>query len=168
MHQGEIVMKGYCTLCRSSASLADAVYCYTQDTPFFGGGSYPSTDDTVSIFSAMSTGHFKFHNLFVCNYSKLKILLKIIDFYVGKYASMNVIFKKKQKKPLLLKDFRVWLYQCWSVPVVKWLWNQVQTPVTLLCLILDENSWEKYEPSYPPSYGLNNTTAVLLQGQLWY
>ena len=28
--------------------------------------------------------------------------------------------------------------------------------------------WERYEPSYPPNYGLNSTTTVLLEGWLWH
>ena len=36
---------------RSEASSLDAVKCYTQDTLFFwGGGSCPSAEDTVSVF----------------------------------------------------------------------------------------------------------------------
>ena len=27
----------------------------------------------------------------------------------------------------------------------------------------DKYPWERYEPPYPPSYGLNSTTAVLLE-----
>ena len=28
--------------------------------------------------------------------------------------------------------------------------------------------WKRYEPPYPPSYGLNSTTAVLLGEWLWH
>ncbi len=28
--------------------------------------------------------------------------------------------------------------------------------------------WERYEPPYPPSYGLNSTTTVLLGEWLWH
>ena len=28
--------------------------------------------------------------------------------------------------------------------------------------------WERYEPPYPPSYGLNSTTIVLLGEWLWH
>ena len=28
--------------------------------------------------------------------------------------------------------------------------------------------WERYEPPYPPSYGLNSTTTVLLERWLWH
>ena len=28
--------------------------------------------------------------------------------------------------------------------------------------------WERYEPPYPPSYGLNSTTTVLLREWLWH
>ena len=28
--------------------------------------------------------------------------------------------------------------------------------------------WERYEPPYAPSYGLNSTTAVLLREWLWH
>ena len=29
-------------------------------------------------------------------------------------------------------------------------------------------SWERYEPPYPPTYGLNSTTTLLLGEWLWY
>ena len=51
------------------------------------------------------------------------------------------------------------------------LWNRckrVQTPVTLLHSLLDKYSWERYEPLYPPIYGLNSTTTVLLGGWVWH
>ena len=31
-----------------------------------------------------------------------------------------------------------------------------------LCSLLGKYPWERYEPPYPPSYGLNSTTIVLL------
>ena len=34
--------------------------------------------------------------------------------------------------------------------------------------LLDKYPWERYEPPYPPSYGLNSTTAVLLKEWLWH
>ena len=40
--------------------------------------------------------------------------------------------------------------------------------VPLLHSLSDKYSWERYEPSYPPSYGLNSTTTVLLEGWLWH
>ena len=40
--------------------------------------------------------------------------------------------------------------------------KQVHTPVALLRSLLDKYPWERYEPPYPPSYGLNSTTTVLL------
>ena len=40
--------------------------------------------------------------------------------------------------------------------------KRVRTPVALLRSLLGKYPWEKYEPSYPPSYGLNSTTTVLL------
>ena len=33
---------------------------------------------------------------------------------------------------------------------------------------LDKNPWEKYEPPYSPSYGLNITTTVFLEEWLWH
>ena len=36
------------------------------------------------------------------------------------------------------------------------------TPVALLRSLAGKYSWERYEPPYPPSYGLNSTTTVLL------
>ena len=41
--------------------------------------------------------------------------------------------------------------------------KQVQTPVALLRSLLNKYPWEKYEPPYPHSYGLNSTTTVLLK-----
>ena len=41
------------------------------------------------------------------------------------------------------------------------LWNRskrVRTPVALLCSLASKYPWERYEPPYPPSYGLNSTT----------
>ena len=37
----------------------------------------------------------------------------------------------------------------------------------LLCSLSDKYPWERHEPSYPPSYGLNSTTTVLLDEWLW-
>ena len=33
---------------------------------------------------------------------------------------------------------------------------------------VDQYPWGRYEPPYPPSYGLNSTTTVLLGEWLWY
>ena len=41
--------------------------------------------------------------------------------------------------------------------------KRVQTPVTLLSSLSDKYPWKRYEPPYPPSYGLNSTTTVLLK-----
>ena len=38
--------------------------------------------------------------------------------------------------------------------------KRVRTPVTLLRSLSGKYPWERYEPSYPPSYGLNSTTTV--------
>ena len=46
--------------------------------------------------------------------------------------------------------------------------TRVRTPVALLRLLSDKYPWERYEPPYPPSYGLNSTTTVLLEGWLWH
>ena len=37
-----------------------------------------------------------------------------------------------------------------------------RTPVTLWRSLSVKYPWERYEPPYPPSYGLNSTTSVLL------
>ena len=42
--------------------------------------------------------------------------------------------------------------------------KRVRTPVALLRSLSGEYPWERYEPPYPPSYGLNSTTTVL-QGE---
>ena len=41
-------------------------------------------------------------------------------------------------------------------------------PVALLRSLLGKYPWERYEPPYPPSYGLNSTTTVLLGEWLWH
>ena len=46
--------------------------------------------------------------------------------------------------------------------------KRVRTQVALLRSLSDKYSWERYEPPYPPSYGLNSIIAVLLEGWLWY
>ena len=38
----------------------------------------------------------------------------------------------------------------------------VVSEFTLLCSLSGKYPWERYEPPYPPSYGLNSTTTVLL------
>ena len=45
------------------------------------------------------------------------------------------------------------------------LWNchwRVRIPDVLLFFLSDIYPWERYEPTYPPSYGLNSTITVLL------
>ena len=44
----------------------------------------------------------------------------------------------------------------------------VRSPVELLRSLSDKYSWERYEPTYPPNYGLNSTTTVLLGEWLWH
>ena len=44
--------------------------------------------------------------------------------------------------------------------------TRVLTLVLLLRPFSDKYPWEKYEPPYPPSYGLDITTTVLLEGVL--
>ena len=34
--------------------------------------------------------------------------------------------------------------------------KRVRTPVALLCSLSGKYPWERYEPPYPPSYGLNS------------
>ena len=48
------------------------------------------------------------------------------------------------------------------------LWKRVHIPVALLRLLSGKYPWERYEPPYPPSYGLNSTTTVLLGEWLWH
>ena len=40
--------------------------------------------------------------------------------------------------------------------------KRVRTPVTLLRSLSGKYHWERYEPPYPPSYGLNSTSTVLV------
>ena len=46
--------------------------------------------------------------------------------------------------------------------------KSVRTIVALLRSLSDKYTWEKYEPSYLPSYGLNSTNTVLLEGWIWH
>ena len=46
--------------------------------------------------------------------------------------------------------------------------KRVRTPVTLLRSLSAKYTWERYERPYPPSYGLNSTTTVLLGEWLWH
>ena len=46
--------------------------------------------------------------------------------------------------------------------------KRVHIPVALLCPLSGKYPWERYEPPYPPSYGLNSTTTVLLGEYLWH
>ena len=46
--------------------------------------------------------------------------------------------------------------------------TRVRTPVVLLHSLSGKYSWERYEPPYPPTYGLNSTTTVLLGEWLWH
>ena len=39
--------------------------------------------------------------------------------------------------------------------------TRVCTPVALLRSLSGKYPWERYEPPYPPSYGLNSTTTIL-------
>ena len=50
----------------------------------------------------------------------------------------------------------------WEIPrVVKVISTGMrnQIPVALLRSLLDKYPWERYEPPYPPNYGLNSITA---------
>ena len=40
--------------------------------------------------------------------------------------------------------------------------KRVRIPAVLLRSLSGKYAWERYEPPYPPSYGLNSTTTVLL------
>ena len=46
--------------------------------------------------------------------------------------------------------------------------ERVRTPVALLRSLSGKYPWERYEPPYPPSYGLNSTISVLLGEWLWH
>ena len=46
--------------------------------------------------------------------------------------------------------------------------KRVRTLVVLFRSLSDKYPWERYEPPYPPSYGLNRTTTVLLGEWLWH
>ena len=42
--------------------------------------------------------------------------------------------------------------------------QRVRTSIGLLRSLFDKYRWERYEAPYPPHYGLNSTTTVLLEG----
>ena len=46
--------------------------------------------------------------------------------------------------------------------------TRVRTPVAQLRSLSGKYPWERYEPPYPPSYGINSTTTVLLGEWLWH
>ena len=46
--------------------------------------------------------------------------------------------------------------------------KRVRPPVALLRSLSGKYPWERYEPPYPPSYGLNSTTTVLQGEWLWH
>ena len=46
--------------------------------------------------------------------------------------------------------------------------KQVRTLVVLLSSPSGKYPWERHDPPYPPSYGLNSTTTVLLGEWLWH
>ena len=46
--------------------------------------------------------------------------------------------------------------------------KRICTPVALLRSLSGKYPWERYEPPYPPSCGLNSTTPVLLGEWLWH
>ena len=46
--------------------------------------------------------------------------------------------------------------------------KRVRTPVALLHSLSGKYPWERYEPPYPSSYGLNSTATVLLWEWLWH
>ena len=46
--------------------------------------------------------------------------------------------------------------------------KRVRTPVALLRSLSGKYPRERYEPPYPPNYGLNSTTTVLFGEWLWH
>ena len=46
--------------------------------------------------------------------------------------------------------------------------TRVRTPVALLRSLSGKYPWERYEPPYSLSYGLNSTSTVLLGEWLWH
>ena len=46
--------------------------------------------------------------------------------------------------------------------------TRVRTPLALLRSLSGKYPWERYEPPYPPSYGLNSTTTVILGEWHWH
>ena len=46
--------------------------------------------------------------------------------------------------------------------------KRVRTPVSLLRSLSGKYPWERYVLPYPPSYGLNSTTTVLLGKWFWH
>ena len=95
------------------------------------------------------------------------IKAKIDDILMNK-ERINSALNCEAYSFFLRSIFRSQNRPCKDAPVVKWLKQVMQNlskrdriPVALLRLLLDKYSWERHEPLYPPSYGLNNTTTVL-------
>ena len=56
------------------------------------------------------------------------------------------------------------IFMCSQSPFCGGLRNRskrIRIPVVLLCSLSGKYHWERYEPPYPPCYGLNRTTTVL-------
>ena len=75
----------------------------------------------------------------------------------------------------LINDVLLWTPLTWpsksrvtsSNQHITALW-EYRTPVALLRSLSGKYPWERYESPYPPSYGLNSTTTVLLGEWLWH
>ena len=68
----------------------------------------------------------------------------------------GIFFKELCRSSLSLCRYDSACICIWVYNSCKW----VRTPVALLRSLSDKYPWERYEPPYPPSYGLNSTTTV--------
>ena len=71
---------------------------------------------------------------------------------------VSIYVSKRSVQRLSVLERNTW----GDVLEVKWL--KRCTPVVVLRSLSGKYTWERYEPTYPPSYGLNSTTPVLLEG----
>ena len=85
--------------------------------------------------------------------------------YIDGITSINLIYNRGEFNydiSLLNKTQGVFSWSNGKSDVLRNRSKRVRTPVALLSSNLDKYPWERFEPPYPPSYGLNSTTTVLL------
>ena len=102
----------------------------------------------------------------IISYSKPYNCVQINDYYQIEMITLNhIIISITSKSYNFAKNLLI-IRGCSCGVMVKamGLWNhskRVRTPVALLRSLSGKYPWERYDPPYPPSYGLNSTTIVL-------